>query len=158
MNRACMVFMIILLFVFGGLTGANGQNYEYLPGDFNMYYGEWPPRVWGNDVTYLANHFRGIPACIGCYFDWFWASADVNGSCSANGLDVTYLLNYFRGLNNLLIPCDQFPTSWPDSLPEDPPTGWPGCGTLNSAKKTGLLTETEDPDVMPAALQCRQCP
>jgi hypothetical protein len=147
MNKGYMIPVIILLFIFVATTGANGQNYEYLPGDFNMYYGEWPPKAWGNDITYLANHFKGVPDCMACALGVFWASADVNGSCSANGLDVTYLMNYFRGLNDSLIPCDQFPTSWPDSLPEDPPAGWPNCGTLSSAKQTGLLTDTRDPDV-----------
>jgi len=96
-----------------------------------MAYGTWPPAVWGNDVTYLINYFRGrVPACgldIG-----FWYSADVNGDCRVLGTDVRCLLDYFHGIGSINHCCDVAPC-WitPDSIPAMPPSGWPNCNYLS---------------------------
>jgi hypothetical protein len=76
------------------------EDYEYLPGDVNMYGGTWPPAAIGGDVTYLVNFFRGLPTSYSCLLDGFWCSADANGDCNVIGSDVTKLVNVFRGLTN----------------------------------------------------------
>jgi len=104
------------------------EGYEYLPGDVNMYVGQWPPRAIVGDVTYLVNYFRALPTSHACFLDGFWASADVNGDCQVIGSDVTKLINYLRGQTDLSY-CPDYPPSWffSSDLPEDPPPGWPGC-------------------------------
>ncbi len=106
------------------------SNYEYLPGDANMYNGLWPPQVIGGDVTYLVNYFRGVEACQPCPLDDFWCSADANGDCNIIGSDVTRLVNYFRG-NVSLLYCPDYEPLWltPDDLPAEAPVGWPNCDT-----------------------------
>ncbi len=101
--------------------------HPYLPGDANMYAGQWPPAVIGADVTYLVNYFRAIsPPCL---LDGFYASADVNGDCIVLGADVTYLVNYFRGLTDGLHWCPDYQPCWTidDDIPAEAPPDWPGC-------------------------------
>ncbi len=101
-------------------------NYEYLPGDANMYAGQWPPIVIGADVTYLVNYFRGIS--FPCILDGFYASGDANGDCAVIGSDVTYLVQYFRGANTIRY-CPDYQPAWPSpsDLPPSAPSGWPNC-------------------------------
>jgi len=102
--------------------------YAYLPGDANMYNGNWPPAILGNDVTYLVNYFRGMEICQPCLLDGFWASADANGDCNVIGSDVTKLVNYFRGAGDLHY-CIDFEPLWPTpyDLPGEEPDNWPEC-------------------------------
>jgi hypothetical protein len=97
-------------------------------GDANMALEAWPPAVIGSDVTYLVNYFRGIPVSVPCLLDGFFAAADVNGDCHVIGSDVTKLINFFRGMADIE-PCADYIPAWEpgDTLPEDPPSGWPGC-------------------------------
>lgn len=101
--------------------------YEYFPGDANMFAGQWPPQLLGNDVTYLVNYFRGIT--LPCLLDGFWASADFNGDCSIIGSDVTVMVRYFRGLGPVMY-CIDYPPAWlsEEDLPPVAPSGWPNCG------------------------------
>ncbi len=119
------LLIVITLFI---ANKCYAQTYDYLPGDVNMYYGDWPPSVIGNDVTYLVNYFRGMDGIEACIFDDHWPSADVNGDCIIIGSDVTYLVNYFRAMNSLRF-CGTHPPTWTDnsSLPATMPTGWPVC-------------------------------
>ena len=104
------------------------EGYKYLPGDVNMYVGDWPPAARSGDVTYLVNFFRGLSYSHDCKLDGFWASADINGDCDVIGSDVTKLINYLRGQTQLSY-CPNYPPSWfaPADFPEEPPAGWPGC-------------------------------
>ncbi|MCP4580396.1 MAG: hypothetical protein GY839_02170 [candidate division Zixibacteria bacterium] len=104
--------------------------YEYLPGDVNMFNGEWPPQVIGGDVTYLVNFFRAAPSSQPCFLDGFWCSADANGDCLVIGSDVTRLVNYLRG-QALISFCRDYPSAWPtpDDLPDVMPSEWPNCNT-----------------------------
>jgi len=107
-----------------------GADYEYLPGDVNMYGGTWPPSATGPDVTYLVNFFRGAPTSHACYLDGFWCSADANGDCNIIGSDVTKLVNVFRGVGSIGY-CVDYEPAWPTpaDLPPSMPPGWPGCET-----------------------------
>jgi hypothetical protein len=100
--------------------------YEYLPGDANMWWGEWKPVLNNADVTYLANFFRGTSWA--CYLDGFYASADANGSCAVIGNDLTYLVNVLRGLYKIKW-CPNYDTKWPMPIciPDDQPPNWPAC-------------------------------
>ena len=117
------------------LTSSTGPDcYEYLPGDANMFNGQWPPATIGGDVTFLVNYFRGSPASNPCFIsDGFWCSADVNGDCNVIGSDVTRLVQYFRGAADIEICVDRCgppcypPPGEPPVYPVDPPTGWPNC-------------------------------
>ena len=102
--------------------------YEYLPGDANIANGQWPPQVIGGDVTYMVNYFRGYEANPPCFFNGFWASADINGDCNVIGSDVTKLVNYFRGSTEIEW-CPDFEPLWPtpDDLPPEAPDEWPNC-------------------------------
>jgi len=113
---------LVVMFVFRDFA------YAYLPGDVNMYNGDWPPSTIGSDVTYLVNYFRGIETSRPCRFEGFWASADANGDCNVIGSDVTKLVTYFRGAG-ILYNCIDFEPLWPtpDALPEEAPEGWPNC-------------------------------
>ena len=109
-----------------------GGCFEFLPGDANMYNGQWPPVTIGSDVTFLVNYFRGSPASSPCLIsDGFWCSADVNGDCSVIGSDVTKLVQYFRGIGELIVCADRCePPCYPlEEYPVDPPAGWPNCIT-----------------------------
>ncbi len=116
----------------GGDIGAYGTGcgfrFEYFPGDVNMAVGAWPPSVFGSDVIYLVNYFRGLPTSTSCLLQGFWCSADINGDCRILGGDVTALVNYFRGLNGLDY-CPDYEPAWilPEDRPALPPTGWPNC-------------------------------
>jgi hypothetical protein len=114
--------------------------YEYLPGDVNMYSGNWPPAAIGGDVTYLVGRFRGVPTSVPCNFTGdlpapFWASADANGDCNVIGSDVTKLVSVFRGIGSINYCGDQigdtghFEPCWhtPTELPPARPAGWPPC-------------------------------
>lgn len=106
--------------------GSQPEEYLYLPGDANMWAGQWPPRVIGSDLTYLVNALRGnVPFCL---LDGFYAAADVNGDCMLIGADVIRYVTYFRGLAQLSY-CADFPPAWltPDDCPEQPPVFWPTC-------------------------------
>jgi len=125
---------------FGGpMTEAN---YEYLPGDVNMYNGLWPPNVIGSDVTYLVNYFRGISVNQPCLIVNFWCSTDANGDCIVMGSDVIRLVAYFRGAGEIEY-CADYPPSWPTSgdLPPSMPSGWPNCET---PPVTGKIVSTGD--------------
>ncbi len=100
--------------------------YEYISGDANMAFGQWPPQVIGGDVTWLVNYFRGITD--GCNLEGFYAAADVTGDCSVIGGDVTWLVNYFRGITTINY-CPDFEPAWltPDDVPAEAPDGWPNC-------------------------------
>ena len=100
--------------------------YDYIPGDVNMAYGNWPPTVDVSDLAYLINAFRGDPATPLCLIDGIYAAADADGSCSIIGNDVTRFVNYFRGLS-IIEYCPDRPPAWPDeeSLPPTKPPGWP---------------------------------
>ena len=102
--------------------------YSYLPGDANMANAAWPPAVIGSDVTYLVNYFRGMITNSGCFLDGFYASADVNASCTVIGSDVTRLVSYFRG-HGTIDCCPDYPPAWltSDDCPAEMPVGWPGC-------------------------------
>ena len=104
-----------------------GIAYLYLPGDANMYNGQWPPTVIGGDVTYLVNYFRGLTSSQSCLLDGFWASADVNGDCNIIGSDVTKLVSYFRGVGVIQY-CPAYPPEYPP-IPPSAPSGWPDCET-----------------------------
>jgi hypothetical protein len=116
---------------------ASAGEYEYVPGDANMYNGIWPPEIIGSDVTYLVKYFRGAtPACNKA---GFYCAADVNGTCEIIGSDVTRLVNYFRGAA-VIEYCIDYPPLWntPAEAAGDPmPVGWPNCGVpplqLNSS-------------------------
>ncbi|MCD6161199.1 MAG: hypothetical protein J7K40_02155 [candidate division Zixibacteria bacterium] len=102
----------------------------YYPGDVNMFNGIWPPQVMGSDATYLVNFFRGNQASQPCLIDGFWPSADINGDCSIIGSDVIALVNYFKGSGSIkYCPDYKLYKFNPDSLPENPPSGWPNCET-----------------------------
>lgn len=109
-------------------TVFGGPLYNYLPGDVNMYNGQWPPSVIGADATYLVNYFRGISADPACPLDGLFCAADVNGDCAVIGSDVTRLVNYFRGVG-LIECCLDYMPRWPNAslLPPVPPEDWPGC-------------------------------
>jgi hypothetical protein len=99
----------------------------YVPGDANMYSGQWPAVVTGEDVTYLANYFKGFQTNQPCIIDDIFAAADINGDCLVIGSDVTRLVNYFRGMNDIVF-CPETPSSWSsDDIPDDAPDGWPNC-------------------------------
>ena len=102
--------------------------YAYVPGDANMYYGDWRPAVIGSDVTYLVNFFRGSPSNPACLLNGFYAAADINGDCAVIGSDVTRLVNIFRG-QGVIAYCPDYPPLWliPDDCPEEAPPGWPNC-------------------------------
>ena len=113
--------------------------YEYLPGDVNMSVYTWPPAYLSGDVTYLVNYFRGLPSSVPCKMynpiaatpdpgPCFFASADVNGSCTLVGADVTKLVNVFRGLTTPAS-CSSYVPCWPTpgDLPPTAPAGWPNC-------------------------------
>lgn len=102
--------------------------YDYLPGDVNMYNGQWPPSVIGADVTYLVGYFRQVPNLEACQFNNFWPSADVNGDCQVIGSDATRLVNYFRSLG-IIECCLEYQPRWPNPtlLPHSPPENWPNC-------------------------------
>jgi len=113
--------------------------YPYLPGDANMYFYTWPPAYLSGDVTYLVNFFRGLPSSVPCKMynplapspdpgQCFWASADVNGSCTLIGADVTKLVNVFRGITTPDY-CPNYVPCWPTpaDLPEEPQADWPNC-------------------------------
>ena len=104
------------------------DGYAYLPGDANMYNGSWPPAVIGSDVTYLVNYFRGVETNPSCQLNGFYASADINASCTVIGSDVTRLVQYFRGAGTIQY-CPDYEPLWhnTDELPEDEPSGWPNC-------------------------------
>jgi hypothetical protein len=101
---------------------------EYLPGDVNMYNGNWPPSIIGSDLTYLVNFFIGNLSIEPCMLRGFWASADANGDCLVNGGDVTKLVNYFRGIGSMRY-CPDHEPLWhnPGEIPAQPPPGWPNC-------------------------------
>ncbi|MCP4583428.1 MAG: hypothetical protein GY839_17605 [candidate division Zixibacteria bacterium] len=103
-------------------------DYQYLPGDANMFNGQWPPQVIGGDVTYLVNYFRGMETNVPCFLDGFWASGDANGDCLVIGSDVTKLVSYFRGITELNN-CPDFEPAWPtpDDPPGEAPPDWPNC-------------------------------
>ena len=111
-----------------GALGSDCYVSQYLVGDVNMYYGDWPPSVIGSDVTYLVNYFLGIPANQPCLLGDLWSSADVNGDCQVIGSDVTYLVGHFRGIAPLQW-CPEHPPAWETTgdLPADKPEGWPYC-------------------------------
>jgi hypothetical protein len=104
-------------------------SYKYLPGDANMYNGQWPPEVIGSDVTYLVNYFRGLENNPACLIGNFYCAGDANGDCQVIGSDVTRMVSYFRG-NNMLEFCPDYQPSWiaPEDLPDNAPPGWPNCG------------------------------
>ena len=104
------------------------EGYAYLPGDANMYNGQWPPEVIGGDVTYLVSYFRGLPTNLPCYVGGFWCSGDANGDCQVIGSDVTKLVSYFRGIADLEF-CADYQPLWLDSddCPAEAPAGWPNC-------------------------------
>ncbi|MCP4583757.1 MAG: hypothetical protein GY839_19270, partial [candidate division Zixibacteria bacterium] len=110
--------------------------YLYLAGDANMEVGTWPPRVIGSDVTYLVNYFRMMAP--GCELAGFYASADANGDCLVIGSDVTFLVNYFRQLVSPVRYCVDYRPAWmvENDAPEDPPEGWPDCGS----EAAGVIT------------------
>ncbi|MCP4583661.1 MAG: terpene cyclase/mutase family protein [candidate division Zixibacteria bacterium] len=117
--------------------------YAYLPGDANMYNGDWPPMVLGGDVTYLMNFFRGLPTSPSCLLDGYYCSADANGDCMVIGSDITRLINYFRGYN-IIEWCSTYEPAWlppPADPPSgDAPEGWPNCDTPSVTSKS-LPTE-----------------
>ena len=115
----------------------SAQTYDYLPGDANMNNGAWPPAVIGSDVTYLVNFFRGLTANPACLLDGFYASADVNASCTVIGSDVTRLVNFFRG-SGVIEYCPAYEPLWHNTgeLPAEPPAGWPNC---NAPVMTGKI-------------------
>jgi hypothetical protein len=124
-----------VIVVEGGSTELNlyyqvGDNYEYLPGDANMYVGAWPAEVIGSDVTYLVSYFRGLSSNPACRLSGFYCSGDANGDCQVLGSDVTKMVTYFRGLTQLGH-CPDYPPLWlsTNDLPENEPAGWPNCGT-----------------------------
>ncbi|MCP4581943.1 MAG: hypothetical protein GY839_10010 [candidate division Zixibacteria bacterium] len=119
-------------------------NYYY-PGDVNMAEGNWPPRTWGNDVTYMRNYFTGNGAQP-CLINDMWASADITGDCQIIGADILRLVNYFRGIYGINIDfCPDSPPVWltADDVPVDPMENWPNCG--------GLVTVNDEPDYPPLA-------
>jgi len=117
-------------------SGEEGQNIgaygigcyavDYLIGDVNMAYGQWPPVVVEADITYLLNYFRS--ASSSCLLGGFYCSADINGDCIIIGSDLTRLVNCFRGLYDISY-CPDYRTGWlsPDEVPDETPDGWPGC-------------------------------
>ena len=108
----------------GAITSAN----DYVPGDANMWVGQWPPLVIGSDVTFLVNYFRGTTH--GCLVSGFYCSGDANGDCQVIGSDVTRMVTYFRGLAGISY-CADYEPSWPtpENCPVDSPAGWPNCET-----------------------------
>lgn len=110
-------------------------NFEYLPGDANMFFGLWPPTVIGGDVTYLVNYFKGVTTSQPCLMNnpsaptppgpFFWASADANGDCRVMGSDVIRLVAYFRGQQPIEW-CFEYPPGYPP-IPIPAPPGWPNC-------------------------------
>jgi len=63
---------------------------EFMPGDANG-----DGQIYGSDVTYLVNFFRGINAPPVPLL-----AGDANGDCVVTGPDVTYLVNFFRGVGD----------------------------------------------------------
>jgi hypothetical protein len=108
--------------------------YEYLPGDVDMYEGQWPPIVNYDDAAYLKDYLQGYPSShpclkVGPSYN-LWASADVNGDCIVDVADYTYLFDYLQGRIPSLSFCPDFEPVWPTpppSWPVDPPPGWPDC-------------------------------
>ena len=117
--------------------------YAFLPGDVNMFNGDWPPRVIGSDITYLTNYFRGMNTCKPCLINGFWLGADVNGDCIIIGNDITRLINYLSGSDSILY-CPDHKPLWlsPNVLPVEIPYNWPNC-------ETSVLSE--DDSVIPAS-------
>lgn len=124
------IILIILPVITIISPGAMAQTYDYLPGDANMAYSEWPPVVDVNDATYLVSYFRSLT--ISCEIEGFYAAADVNSSCTVTASDVTYLINYLRGFVSDLSYCESYPSSWPtsDDLPDTMPSPWPPCSSI----------------------------
>jgi len=114
--------------------------YEYRPADVNMYFGLWPPHVFGSDMTYLVNYFRGMEGNRPCLFDGFWASADANGDCLVIGSDVTRLLSYFRG-TAFYTYCPDYEPAWKDlsEVPDIMPAGWPNCEDVELNSGTNII-------------------
>ena len=104
------------------------QGFAYLPGDANMYNGDWPPAVIGSDVTYLVNFFRGLTTNPACNIEGSYMAADVNASCTVIGSDVTRLVNFFRG-SGVIEYCPDWEPLWHNTseLPDSMPEGWPHC-------------------------------
>jgi hypothetical protein len=118
--------------------------YMYLPGDANMYNGTWPAQAISSDVTYMVNYLRNMPTSVPCMMNnpqadpdsvdqYFWASADANGSCTVTSSDITKLVNVFRGQTSTVWcgydktdPENYYVPMWPtvDDLPVDAPEGW----------------------------------
>ncbi|MCP4582282.1 MAG: hypothetical protein GY839_11760 [candidate division Zixibacteria bacterium] len=120
---------------------------EYLPGDANMTAGLWPPRAWGNDITYLRNYFKGFNE--GCLIDGFYAGGDINGDCNVTGVDIVHFINYFKALTMPAF-CPDYEPAWLtiDDLPAEAPDGWPNCdGMVSSDSKDLLANDSRDPDV-----------
>lgn len=136
-----ILFFVIVIFCLSPISALT-QTYDYLPGDVNMYYEQWPPVVWGNDVTYLRNHLMGIPECAVCSLTSFPASADANGECEVHADDFIHLINYFRGFVSISW-CPDYPPSWPtpEGLPPVPPPGWPACENSLTINVFPAITE-----------------
>ncbi len=105
--------------------------YPFLLGDANMYYGAWPPRRIGNDVTYIVNYLSVIEACKPCSINGAWGSGDVTGDCRVLGSDVSRLVSYFRGFIGLDY-CPMIPPQWSNGneVPDEMPEGWPPCENI----------------------------
>jgi hypothetical protein len=112
--------------------------YQYVPGDANMYNGQWPVKIIGADVTYMVAYFRGInPPCL---VGGFWNSADANGDCNIIGSDVTRMVSYFRGIS-AISHCADYDPCWltPDDTESVPrPNNWPNCETGTPVSGTDL--------------------
>ena len=150
-----VLLLIASVTLFAGL--ADGQTYDYLPGDVNMFSGSWPPAVTGGDVTYLINSFRGPNLAPPCYLNnpfapdppgsFFWASADVSGDCRVAGNDVTILVRYFQ-MEAIISFCPEYPPTWPDigDIPPGPPEGWPNCQVAPD-EESDPFVPSPDPEI-----------
>ncbi len=104
----------------------SGLVYKYRPGDINMTAGSWPPRVYGSDVTYLVNNFRGKNSP--CLINGFFCAADINGDCRITEADITGMVSYLRGQSDILWCKDHQPFWEPEEdYPVTIPPDWPSC-------------------------------
>ncbi|HBC46071.1 MAG TPA: hypothetical protein DCZ43_03395, partial [candidate division Zixibacteria bacterium] len=108
-SAGIVILLFLNIFMISENNIALGQC-SYTVGDVNNYQG---PTALA-DVIYLIRYFRGfdVPP-IDCGTPTgpcpqeasYYAGADVNGSCSVNGIDVTYMIGYYKLYRLPFTPC-----------------------------------------------------
>jgi hypothetical protein len=98
-----------LVFKFG-VSAMGPPPCTYIPGDADN-----NGTVNANDVSYMANYFRGGPpppiSCSCPPNGTLYVAGDANGSCQFNGMDVTYLAAWLNGGPSGPKPCPDCPST-----------------------------------------------